>query len=110
MKRIIEEVLEAEEKISADLKQARQKATEIVKSAEKEISEKMADTREKARGIIQSAIEEAKKEAEFVKRESLKEADREKEALLKSNADKIDTLVDDVSKIILTTEANRNGE
>ena len=110
MKRIIEEVLEAEEKINADLKQARQKASEIVKSAEKEISEKMADTREKARGIIQSAVEEAKKEAEFVKGESLKEADKEKEALLKNNADKIDAIVNDVSKIILTTEANRNGE
>jgi vacuolar-type H+-ATPase subunit H len=110
MKRIIEEVLEAEEKISADLETARRKASEILQSAEKEISEKMGDAKEKARGIIQSAVEEAKKEAEFVRTQSLKEADREKETLLKNNADKINALVDDISKIILTTELNGDSK
>lgn len=110
MKRIIEEVLEAEKKVSTDLEQARQKASEILQSAEKEISVKTSDAREKARGIIQTAVEEAKKQAEFVRNESLKEADREKENLLKSKEDAIDVLVYDICQIILTTEFSRNGK
>lgn len=110
MKRIIEEVLQAEKKVSTDLEQARQKASEILQSAEKEISVKMGDAREKARGIIQTAVEDAKKEAEFIRTESLKEADRQKESLLKNNESSIDALVDDICRIILTTESGRNGK
>ncbi|MGD2095215.1 MAG: hypothetical protein PVH77_09445, partial [Phycisphaerales bacterium] len=75
MKHIIEEVFEAEKKVSAILKQARNKASEIRQSVEKENSEKITDAQQKAREIIQTTIENAKKEAESIKEEELKQAD-----------------------------------
>ena len=110
VKRIIEDVLQAEEKVEAVLRQSRQEASEILHSSETEISEKMGDAREKARGIVQTAVEDAKKRAELTRAEKLKQANQEKEDLLKSNANAIDALVDDICKIILNTEYNRDGE
>jgi len=104
MKRIIEEVLQAEQKVSAALKQTREKASEIIRSAEKEMSEKMADAREKAREIMQATVEEAKKEAECLREEKLKQVDHEKESLLNSNTDVTGTLIDDICRIVLDTD------
>jgi vacuolar-type H+-ATPase subunit H len=110
MKRIIEEVLEAEEKVSVILKRARDKASEIRRSAEKDISEKMSDAKQKAREIMQAAVEDAKKEAERIREEKLKQADREKETLFNNNADTIDNLVDDICKIMLATEYEKDNK
>ena len=101
MKQIIEEVLQAEERVSAALKQAREKAAEIVRATEKETSEKVAGAREKAREIMQTTIEEAKKEAEHIREEKLKQMNQKKEALLKSNPDVTDALVDNICRIVV---------
>ena len=109
MKRIIEEILQAEEKVGAALRQAREKASEILRSAEKEISEKMGNAREKAHEIMQATVEDAKKEAERLREERLEQMNREKSALLSSKTDASDALVDDICKIILTTEHQRDS-
>jgi vacuolar-type H+-ATPase subunit H len=110
MKKIIEEVLQAEGKVSIVLKQARNKASEIRQSAEKEISEKMSDAKQKARGIIQKTVENAKKEAEHIREEKLKQADQEKDTLLNDNTDKMNNLVDSTCNIILTTEYEKDSK
>jgi vacuolar-type H+-ATPase subunit H len=110
MKKIIEEVLQTEEKVSIVLEQAHKKASEIRQSVEKEISEKMSDAKQKTREIIQATVEDAKKEAEHIREEKLKQADQEKETLLNNNADTIDNLVDDVCNIILTTEYEKDNK
>lgn len=110
MKQIIEEVLKAEQKISTDLKEARRKASEILRSVETENLKKVNDASRKARDIIQTSIEGAKRQTELIRKESLGQAQRDKEDLLKSNTNAIDTLVDEICKIILNTEHNRDGE
>ncbi len=110
MKRIIEEVLQAEERVGAILKQARNKASEIRRSAEKDISEKMSDAKQKAREIIQATVEDATKEAERIREEKLKQADQEKDTLLNNNTDTIGNLVDNICNIILTTEYEKDNE
>ena len=110
MKKIIEEVLQAEEKVSIVLKQARHKASEIRQSAEKEISEKMSDAKQKARKIIQTTVENAKKEAEHIGEEKLKQADQEKDTLLDNNTDTIKNLVDSTCNIILTTDYEKDSK
>ena len=110
MKKIIEEVLQTEKKVSLVLGQARNKASEIRQSVEKEISDKMSDAKQKAREIIQAAVEDAKKEAERIRKEKLKQADREKDTLLNNNTDTMDNLVDNICNIILTTEYEKDSK
>lgn len=110
MKRIIEDVLQAEEKVGAILKQAREKASEIRRSAEGEISEKMNEAKQKAREIVQATVEDAKKDAERVSAEKIEQADREKDALLNERTDVIDGLVNDICNLIMTRGYERDSE
>ena len=103
MKRIIEEVLQAEEKVGAIIKEARDEAAEIRRSAETEISQKTSDAKRKAREMVQTAVEEAKKEAERISKEKIELIDHQKDALLNNRADEIDDLVGEISEMILTT-------
>ena len=109
MKRIIEDVLAAEEKVGAIIKEAHDKAAEIRCSAEAEISQKTSDTKRKSREMVQAAVEEAKKEAERITREKLEQADRQKDTLLNNRADEIDNLVGEICEMILTTEKGANS-
>ena len=110
MKQIIGEVFQAEEKVGIILEQARNKASEIRRSVEKEVVEKMSGAKQKAREVIQTTVEDAKKEAELIKEEKLKQADQENDALLSNNTDTINNLVDNICNIILTTEYDKNSE
>ena len=109
MKRIIEEVLQAEEKVVAIIKEARDEAAEIRRSAETEISQKTSDAKHKAREMVQAAVEEAKKEAERISKEKIELIDHQKDALLNNRADEIDDLVGEISGMILTTEKGGNS-
>ena len=108
MKRIIEEVLLAEEKVGAILKEARNKTSEISRSAEKGVSAKISDAREQARELIKTAVEDAKKEGQRIGDEKLEAADGEKDTLLKNNAEATSSLVDNICKIVLTTQHEGN--
>ncbi|MHC4742985.1 MAG: ATP synthase subunit B family protein [Planctomycetota bacterium] len=110
MKRIIEDVLATEEKVSAILKDAREKASEISRSAEKEVSEKISDAKEQARELIKTAVEDAKEEGRRIGEDKLKAADSEKDALLKDNENTTNRLVDNICKIVLTTACEGKKE
>jgi len=110
MKRIIEDVLEAEEKVGVILKQAREKAFEIRRSAENEMSEKTNEAKQAAREIVRIAVEDAKRDAERIRAEKLELVDAQKDTLLSgksSNDDRkdvIDNLVDEICNVIKGTE------
>jgi len=103
MKRIIEEVLQAEERVGDIIKQAHEKAAEIKHSAEKENTEKLNDAKQQALAIIQTTVENTKKEAERISEEKLKKARSQKDILLNEKSAEIDTLVDNICEIILNT-------
>lgn len=110
MKQIMEDVLKAEERVSAILRQARERASEIRQSAEKEISEKMSEARRKALEITQTAVENARKEAERIKEEKLAKAEQQQRALRNDDTGKIDRLVDKICEIILKIEYVKDDE
>ena len=101
MKKIIEEVLEVEEKVGLELKEARNEASEARLAVEKEVAEQIAAANNQARELIQSAVEQAKVEADRYREEKLKEAEQGKDAFLSENADKINGLVDNIVDIIM---------
>ncbi len=103
MKRIIEEVLQAEERVGDIIKQAHEKAAEIKHSAEKENTEKLNDAKQQALAIVQTTVENTKKEAERISEEKLKKARSQKDILLNEKSAEIDTLVDNICEIILNT-------
>jgi vacuolar-type H+-ATPase subunit H len=103
MKRIIEDVLQAEEKVGAIIKEARNEATEIRRLAEAEISQKTGDAKQKAREMVQTAVEEAKKDAERITKEKLELVDSRKDTLLENRADEVENLVGEICEMILTT-------
>ena len=110
MKQIITEVLEAEEAINTRLRKARAEADRIRAEAEKDIAEKTAEAQEEARLIIQQAVEQAKKEAEELRKEKLADADRQQEALMAGQADVIDQLVERICETILAAEQKSGSE
>ncbi len=108
MKKIIKEVLQVEDQVKELINQARSQAAEIKSSADKDMSEKINQAKEETKQIYQTVIEDAKKQAEQIANEKIKQADMQKEDMIKSNADKIDSLVSNIYKIILTTEYDMN--
>ena len=116
MKRIIEDVLEAEEKVGVILKQAREKAFEIRRSAENEMSEKTNEAKQAAREIVRIAVEDAKRDAERIRTEKLELVDAQKDTLLSgksSNDDRkdvIDGLVDEICNVIKSTELRSEND
>jgi vacuolar-type H+-ATPase subunit H len=112
MKRIIEDVLEAEAKVNAVLKQAREKAAAIRRSAENEMSEKTNEAKKQAREIVQTAVEDAKREGERIRAEKLEQVEAEKDALLSGRSpedDEIDGLIDEICNVITTTDKGENS-
>ena len=103
MKEIIEEVLQAEQKVDGIVREAREKASQIKRSAEKDVSETISEAQEKAREIMLSRVEEAKKEAERIRREKLEEAERQREELVAKHEETIESLVDQIRGVILKT-------
>ena len=110
MKQIMEDVLKAEERVNAILKQARERASEIRKSVEKEISDKMSETRRQALQITQDAVDQARKEAERIKQEKLETAEQRQRALLNDDTGAIDRLVNDICAIVLKTEYSKGDK
>jgi len=104
MKKVIEEVLEVEEKVNAGIKQAQARASEIKTAADKELSEKVTKAKEKGREILQATVADAKKEAYRLGEEKVKQANEKRAALNSRNVENIDILVDNICKIILTTK------
>ncbi|MHC4213205.1 MAG: hypothetical protein ACYSWP_07540 [Planctomycetota bacterium] len=109
MKKIVEEVLEAEKKLDTILRQARQKASEIRLTAEKEMSEQTNNARQQARELTQAAVEDAKQQAQRDRQERLEQADKAKDVIIQENADKINSLVDSICDIVLSTEYGRDS-
>ncbi len=103
MKQIIEEVFEAEKKANEIIHKAREKASQIRQAVEKDNSEKIAQAKLRAKDIIRDAVEKAQKEAEFVRQEKLKQAEKEKEAII-GNKKVLDDLVDNICDIIISSE------
>ncbi|MEJ2649451.1 MAG: hypothetical protein P8016_13715 [Sedimentisphaerales bacterium] len=105
MKQIIEEVFEAEKKANEIIKKAREKASQIRQAAEKDNSEKIARAREQAREIVQETVEEAGREAELFRQDKVKQAEGEKESIMK-NEEILNNLVNKICNIIITTEVD----
>ncbi|HPS56361.1 MAG TPA: hypothetical protein PLP05_12250 [Sedimentisphaerales bacterium] len=110
MKKIIEEVLEVEEKVGLELKQARNEASEARLAVEKEVSERIAAANSQARDLIQSAVDQAKVEAEHYREEKLKQTEQGKNAFFSENASKIDSLVDNIANIVLNVDSGRKAD
>jgi len=109
MKKIIEEVLQVEEKVGLELKQARNEASEMRSAAEKDVAERVNAANKEARELIQSMVDKAKIEAERYREEKLKAAEQGKEAFLSENANKIDGLIDNIVGIVLSGSSEREA-
>lgn len=106
MKQVIEEVLQAEERVGTLLKGAREQADQIRRSTEQEVSTLLSDARAQAQASTQAFLDEVKKEAEQIKEDRLKQADQAKDTLLNDNADKVDDLVKNVCHLIMDTTSD----
>ena len=107
MKQVVEDVLQAEEKAGALLRQARIQASEMRRVAEREASEKLVAAKEQARELMQTALEEERQAAEGMRAEMLEQADRDQETLLNGHAETIARLVEDICGIIVRTESEK---
>jgi len=104
MKKIIAEVFQAEDKVDAVLKEARQRAADIRRQAESDASETVAEARRQAREIRQTSVEKAREQAELLRKEKLEQAQRDEDALLESSEGSTEGLVEEICRIVLEAE------
>jgi vacuolar-type H+-ATPase subunit H len=109
MKEVIKEVLQAEEKVNSIIEEARNKAAEIRKAADKEVSEKVRQAEQQAQEILKNTVEDSKKQAEQIRRERIEQGWHDNESLMQNNTDKINKLVDDICKLVLKTEFEKDN-
>jgi len=57
---------------------------------------------------MRTTLDDAKKQAEQIREQKLKQADHDKDAILKENAEKIDALVESICKIVLSTQPEKD--
>jgi len=110
MRKIVKEIFEAEARVNAILREARERAAEIRRSAEKEMSEQVSDARRQALGMVQGAVEEARKEVAGIREEALRRADQQGSALRSGKAEAMDDLVNRVCAVILNTECEMDDQ
>ncbi len=110
MKKIIEDVLSAEEDVNSILKQAREKASQIRYKSEKEISARISQARIEARDIVQKIVEDANQEAQDYRESHLSQTDQSGEVLFKGKEDIIDRLVDGISELIMSSEYGKDNQ
>ena len=79
------------------------KRCRLKQAADKECLDKIAEAKLKAKEIVHAKVESARKEAELIRQEKLKQAEGEKEAILK-NENVLNKLVEDICKIIISTD------
>jgi len=104
MKKIIEEVLDAERQLDKILSEARSQASCIKNDADKKMTEKLNLAQEKARQIYRESIEQAEKEARQQAEEKISEAEMQKKKTLAGQTDNIDRLAEDICRLIKKTE------
>jgi len=110
MRKIVKEILETESRIGEILQQARQKASEMRLVADRETSEQIGDARREARGIVQAAVEEAQKESEQIRVQTLTRADQRASASLDGKTDRIEDLVTRLCAVILNVESEMDEQ
>ena len=103
MKQIIEEVFEAEKKANEIIQKAHEQASQIRQAVEKDNSEKIAQAKQRAKDIIFDAVEKAGKEAEIIRQEKLKQAEKEKDVII-GNEKVLNNLVESICNIIISNE------
>ncbi|MBN1696382.1 MAG: hypothetical protein JW881_02605 [Spirochaetales bacterium] len=108
MQEIVDEVLKAEEEAEAVVKDARQKAMEMKTNAENRVSDKMKKAKEDAQISIQNAVKTAKDQARAAHEKAIKEAEEANNEFYKKNEKKIRLVIDEVARLILIPEYDRD--
>ena len=109
MKQIIQEVLQAEENVSATLKEARARAAKIRAHAENEVSEQISAAKTKAQEIVHSLVEQAKTEAQQIKEQRLKQFDENDEDAVNCDSKLYNGLIDDICQVIINVDSGRDA-
>ena len=108
MKEIIQEVLQAEENVGERLKQARAQGAQLLAEAETEASERIKQAKEEARALMNTLVEQARTEAEHYKEERLQQTAESDEALMAGDSETLETLVESICALIVSTEYDKD--
>lgn len=101
---VLEEILKAEKDAEAIIKQARDKAIEIVAVAESDYNKVVSQTKEDAQLQIQNSIKVAKAKAEKDFEIAVKEEEAENLVFLQQSSEKTDAVAEKIVKSLLTPE------
>jgi len=101
MKDVVNEILQAEEKVEESLQKAREEAAGYKKDADREVNSIIGKAREKAQDSIREAVEEAKREAGIARNEAIKKAEEESRKLIDRNRAHIGELVEEIVTLVI---------
>lgn len=103
-KTVLEEILKAEKDAEAIIKQARDKATEIIAAAESDYNKVLSQAKEEAQQEIQNSIKIAKEKAEKDFENAVKEENAENLVFLQQSSEKTDAVAEKIVQSLLTPE------
>lgn len=104
MQKIINEVLEAEEKATEIIRSGEKKAQKMKAELEEEINRKLQNAREQAQAELKDGIAKAQQKAKEQHSLAQKNAETYLDDFLNQKKDKIDTIVQQISQQIISTK------
>lgn len=107
MKEVVNEILATEKECERILQNARGEALTIRRDSEKEAAAIISAAQEEARKTLQDAVSEARETAQKERAESLAETTTYRQTLLEHHGKTIDSLVDEISALVLFAPAQK---
>ena len=104
---IIDDVLKAEERAEAMLRDARNREAEIRKAIEEELGAMQAGADERAQKLMESRLEQAQNEANATYDEAVNTADEGNRRFLERSKRQLKRIVEEVVQYVVTPEYKR---
>ena len=101
MKEFVDKVLEAEKETEGLVGEARVKADQIRSRADAEVADRIRQAKQQAQELIRRRVDEARARVNEEHRRETEQAHRTSESYFTQNADRLDRIVDAVTRLIV---------
>jgi len=109
MKEVVNEILSAEKKVQASLDEARHRAAHMREECEREVASIIADAEAKALEITERTVAAARSDARLQREKTLEQAQEDNRLLSERCADAIESLSDELTRLVISTRPPDNG-
>ncbi len=104
MNDIVDEVLKVEDEAKELIQEALKNAALKKSALENEVSQKIKDAREQAQKLIHDSADAAREKADLEYKQAIQRAEKENTDFMNRNKSRIETIVNQVTDLVITPE------